>query len=253
MRWVRHVDHGLLLFVSIPLLLLIRWQVGGITGFAVGFAAGFCAWYVLRILIAATVATFFGREVRTPVAKEVARIVEQAWRDERYDRAVTDLKAMVPLHGEDFHILLALSGMLLDAGRGEEALEIADRAIALGTDCPELLPQRALAIKAAVLRQLGRPAEAYDVIAPVVEADWKTSGVLAGHAMILADLGRILEARGQVAAAREKIIRLPLSLMFSRIMRRKWHEGVEKADAYVAERARATSSAQSRPDTVSQE
>ena len=148
---MRYVDNGLLFFVSLPLLVICQWHLRGILGFAVGFATGFCAWYVLHNLVIAVATSFFGREVRTPVAKEVARIVEQAWRDERYDRAVTDLKAMISLHGEDLHILLALSGMLLDAGRGEEALEIADRAIALGADCPELLPQWALAIKAAVL------------------------------------------------------------------------------------------------------
>jgi tetratricopeptide (TPR) repeat protein len=245
-RWLKHVDQTLLTFVSIPLMIGIIWWRGGIVGFAIGFTAGFCAWWILRHLIAMIAAWYFGRHARTPVAKQVSRIVERAWQDHDCERAVTDLRAMITLQGEDFLVVSALAGTLADAGRLDEALDVADHAIRLGADRPELLPHGALVVKAWILRRLGRAHEAHHLIAPVVDAGFIDAGTLAEYATILADLGRLDEAEQQLAVAREKRIglRFPMSLMFSRALRRKWREELREAEQHISDCRHSMPSAQ---------
>ncbi len=236
---LRKIDRWSLYIVAIITLAIAQFRYGWLIGFPIGCVVTLGIWWILRLLIVMIIHLSCRKVLNDQVTREVIRVINRAWADEDYQRAVEDMRGIISLHGEGFQTMLALAGMLLESDNPEEALIAVDKALEFAPESEELVPQRGLVIKAEILRKLGRLGEAAALIESLMEQGWRMMETHLTHAKLLADMGETDEADNQLSLARQRRLRFPLSLFISRALKRKWREEIVEAERHVAARRAA--------------
>ena len=151
-------------------------------------------------------------DIADPTGREVRQALELAAAGE-VDAALDILAREAQLASTDPRPVYAASSILLDAGRNEEALAAADRALAVAPERADGLYQRG-----AVLMSLERLAESEEMFRQALQAQPTHTATLSDYAVLLMSrdrngeaaelLERLLELRPGDAAARGHLERL---------------------------------------------
>lgn len=151
-------------------------------------------------------------DIADPTGREVRQALELAAASE-VDAALDILAREAQLASTDPRPVYAASSILLDAGRNEEALAAADRALAVAPERADGLYQRG-----AVLMSLERLAESEEMFRQALQAQPTHTATLSDYAVLLMSgdrngeaaelLERLLELRPGDAAARGHLERL---------------------------------------------
>lgn len=130
------------------------------------------------------------RDIADPTGRELRAALDLAAAGE-LDQALENLARESQLSPGDPRPAYAASSLLLDAGRGEEALVAADRALAIAPERADGLYQRG-----AVLMSLGRLAEAEQMFRQALDIQATHPAVLSDYAVLLMSEERDDEAAG---------------------------------------------------------
>lgn len=130
------------------------------------------------------------RDIADPTGRELRAALDLAAAGE-LDRALENLARESQLSPDDPRPAYAASSLLLDAGRGEEALVAADRALAVAPERADGLYQRG-----AVLMSLARLPEAEQMFRQALDIQATHPAVLSDFAVLLMSEGRDDEAIG---------------------------------------------------------
>lgn len=128
------------------------------------------------------------RDIADPTGRELRAALDLAAAGD-LDKALENLARESQLSPDDPRPAYAASSLLLDAGRGEEALVAADRALAIAPERADGLYQRG-----AVLMSLARLAEAEQMFQQALEIQATHPAVLSDYAVLLMSEGREDEA-----------------------------------------------------------